>query len=166
MQKTGTVAELLHQIGPCAETGIKDQIRQRCKEIKPSATNAEIDELLETPIPMGTTLYIYATGSAPGTLVCNASRPPSYSGAQPDGVPDNNCKKEYDVIDTLVDTDQAGRGFGDLNLHGQPYMRKRGGPLIGKDLVEWTSSSGYGNLLGRLELSNAVSGQVRFKKPN
>jgi hypothetical protein len=161
IQKTGTIKELLDQIGGSANT-IKNELIQRCHEISPTVTDADVTKLLDTQLPMGTHLYISASGTG---LTIGNSPPAAAKGASADGKTEI-ATKEYAVVDTLVDTRAGQYGFGDDSLHSQPFMKRKGGPLTGVDEVDWTSSSGFGGLLGHMEFTNSVQGSETFSKPN
>lgn len=171
IQKTGTIMELLNQVGNCANTTTVDGIVQRCMEIQPKASKAKILTLLDTPIPMGSTLYIYLPdGDQNKDLVISATRPKSFGNVNPDGVDgsSNPCNSNtYPLVGTLVNT-TPGNGFkqGDDILMGEPYEKVAGDTLMGVDRADWTLSSGFGNLLGQLHFSNQVLGQAKFSRPN
>ena len=54
---------------------------------------------------------------------------------------------------------------GDDSLHDQPYTLPVG-EYSATDTGKWTPSSGYGNILGRLNFSDVVSGNASFSAPN
>jgi hypothetical protein len=167
LQQAGTVLALLKQVdsqstSTCQMGGVMAQLLQRCKEIKPGTTQAELTTLLGgATIPMGATLYLYRTQNGLGNLTVSQTPPPTKSDEAPDGNLTSSmtsCSNSYNVLGTLVDTSSltTGTGEGDDNLHGQPYESSAGG-LTSTDLAGLFLSSGYGNLLGQLNFANTVS---------
>ena len=76
---------------------------------------------------------------------------------------------------TLVYGEPGSNPKGDDSLHDQPYMSgpqptgsgtTPDGDFQATDTGKWTPSSGYGNLLGRLNFSDVVSGSANFSSPN
>jgi hypothetical protein len=163
MQQTGTIMQLLQEVdgqpgSTCALSTEIAALLQRCKEIKPGCTQAEMEALFsQTLCPMGSTLYLYRSAHGTGPLVINNFLPPMKSIQNPDGsntAPLANCEDSYDVMGTLVDTSALSTGGvgGDDDLHGSPYMVS-GEDAIATDHAQFFLSSGYGNLLGQLKFS-------------
>jgi len=166
LQQTGTILQLLKQVdGQPASTvplaTAEAQLLQRCKEIKPGCTEAEMETLLaNTPLPMGLTVYLYRSNAGTGPLVITTYRPITKSTATPDGsttTPLATASNTYNASGTLVDTDSLSTGGmgGDDNLHRAPYMNSYE-IAVATDHANFISSSGYGNLLGQLQFSNTI----------
>lgn len=177
IQSLGNIDQLLTQVTTgnqlvpsCSKANIIKAMTQRCYEIKPTATVAEINALWQTPLPIGQTAYIYidpatknlkafGQAQAPPTLVANS---------QPDGAPLDpqlNCESDYSLDSGMVNTAHGGGHAGDDNLHDRPYTNQSGG-LHGQDHATLVLSSGFNNLLGQLSFSNTTSGVENFSRPN
>ncbi|CAN5623517.1 hypothetical protein BH10CYA1_BH10CYA1_42680 [soil metagenome] len=177
IQTLGNIDQLLTQVTTgnqlvpsCSKTNIIKALTQRCYEIKPNATPAEIAALWQTPLPIGQTAYIYidpatknlkafGQAQAPQTLVANS---------QPDGAPLDpqlNCESDYSLDNGMVDVAQGSSNAADDNLHDRPYSNWNGS-LHGQDHATLILSSGFNNLLGQLSFSNTTSGVENFSRPN
>jgi hypothetical protein len=177
LQQAGTVLALLNQVdsqstSTCQMEGVMAQLLQRCKEIKPGTTQAELNALLGgASLPMGATLYLYRTESGLGNLTVSQTPPPTKkSNLMPDSNPNASlaqCSNSYNVMGTLVDTSSltTGTGQGDDNLHGQPYLASSGG-FTTTDYAGFVLSSGYGNLLGELNFFNSVTSSPSGSTPS
>ncbi len=174
IQRTGTIDALLDQVtsgnqlnGSCTKAKILASMSERCYEIKPSATAAEISALWQQEVPMGKTFYIYLD-TANNKLIISETQPPTYKGAAPDGNPNDTntvCVSQYGLTGNLVDVPISGVPA-DLNLHEVPY-ENHSGNLTGSDHATWVLSSGYQNLLGKLQFANTTQGNVEnFSRPN
>jgi hypothetical protein len=177
IQITGTIDQLLTQVTSgsqlmptCTKQKIMAALTQRCLEIKPTASGAEIQALWNTPLPIGQTAYIYldplsknlktfGQAAAPTTLIANST---------PDGAPlDQNiaCESNYSLDENMIDVPKANGGIADNNLHDRPYTVPQGA-MFGQDHATLVLSSGYQNLLGQLSFSNTTSGVENFSRPN
>jgi len=175
LQETGSIDALLNQVttGPgatCAKTIILNQLTQRCFEIKPDAVPADVQALWTRTIPMGTTMYVYLnTATNKLDIMLAPQKPPTYvAGVKPDGVPNGSptdCNNQYQLDNIFVNVPK-GSTEADLNLHDQPYTRHGNGNLIGEDHANLTLSTGFNNLLARLQFSNTVQGVENFSRPN
>ncbi|HEY9786633.1 MAG TPA: hypothetical protein V6D17_14625 [Candidatus Obscuribacterales bacterium] len=158
--ETGSIWELLVQCdNGClmSRGGTLDQIYQRCVQILPSVNRTTVVDLLKnTDIPVGKTLYLYRVGNS---LVCNESKPTTYSGIVPDGLPPDleGCMTvRYDACQVNATSD--------AKLHAQPYLWS--GSVTGIDRAMWQTSSGHQNLLGRMVFSNDAEGGGTYCQPN
>ncbi len=179
--------------GGCGTSTVFSKLLQRCQEIQPSVTAAQVKALLgSNTLPMGAKLYIYLPGANPnsstpyGGLTMDVGPPPAFSGVLPDGQPVNpksHCECSYNLINLMVDVERDPPVKGsdlnsssppavwqaDLNLHWQPYTQTKtmaNTDLYGYDHAMWQDSSGAGNLLGHLEFANTVQGGDQFAAPN
>jgi hypothetical protein len=174
----------------CGTQTVMNQLYYRCKQIQPSCTLQDVQNLLASnSMPMGEKFYIYLPkADQTASLVMDAGPPPSFSSAIADGQPvdpTNHCQGEYGLVNKMVDVtrnpqywgvgpESTAISEGDLNLHAQPYYGPTTpiGPdgqiagLTGIDHALWQTSSGYGNLLGHLEFANTVLGGNMFNTPN
>jgi hypothetical protein len=176
IQRTGTIDALLDQVtsssvtqvnANCKKASILNAMSERCAEIKPDATPAEIAALWQQDLPMGKTFYVYLNTTT-NKLVISETQPPTYKGAAPDGNPNDTnvvCVSQYGLTGNLVDVPIGGLPADD-NLHEVPYTQ-HSATLLGSDHANWTYSSGYQNLLGKLQFANTTSGGVEnFSRPN
>ena len=141
--KPGTLSQLFPQAGG---QNIMEQIAQRMYQMKPDATAAEINSVLNGRVlPMGAIMYIYK--SLAGTLTMTTSPPPWVNG---NAVPDGNPQFSHVTYSTLyTSVDAAGDGGAPV----YPYMRSNP-VLYGDDQVTFTPSSGHNNLLGEVSFSH------------
>ena len=162
--RPGNIVELANQAAQVVNTTLVNNqnpiiafIKQRMKEIKPSATDAEMNELLTgNTVDLSTTFYIWLdntntfrmTQTAPqwGNQVANTNITPDGS-ASPLGV-------SFPTIGLSVDpTGEC--GFNQSLFAVQPDPAT---DYLGVDTATWTPSSGASNLLGTLQFSEAISG--------
>ncbi|HEY9755677.1 MAG TPA: hypothetical protein V6C97_10985 [Oculatellaceae cyanobacterium] len=150
--------------------------------------------LNDTSGPAGCGIHIYACNGAPPSAVMpnytaqTADGSPgsnSYSadyqayvnGQAANG--NNGCSLNYalyqggaGLVDVSIDGNShelatTGTVKGDDFLHEQPYTQVNpGGEFTATDTAKWVPSSGYKNLLGRLNFSDVVSGSATFSAPN
>lgn len=159
-----------------------DYIVGRCRQICPSATQAEIDAFVgvldTTVIRPGTQFYIYAPEvfnadgepikGAANPFVISTTRPPGYTGAAPDGTVlggGSGPSVSYSI--------QRGGQCGimnpdnDFGIHAVMYRNDATANFTGTDSGKLTRSSGYDNMLGRIEFSNSVTGSCAlFSEPD
>lgn len=171
LQREATIRDLINQVGlgKCATTMLIHKLYMRAKEIDPEVKRRYVVELLNTKLPMGKSLYIYSPG--PGSsLIISEKKPPGYSGFVPDSdEPAMPCESVYPLDGLTVNTDAYQRS----NLHGvgddlvrRKIFMNQDGKFFGTDKATLKLSSGYGNLLARLEFSNRVEGQAQYWTPN
>ncbi|MBX9877214.1 MAG: hypothetical protein K2Y22_02040 [Candidatus Obscuribacterales bacterium] len=141
--KPGTLSQLLPQAGA---NNIMEQIAQRMYQMKPEATAAEINSVLNgRTIPMGAVMYIYK--NLAGALTMTSTPPPWVNS---NAVPDGNPQFSHVTYSTLFrSVDAAGDGGAPV----YPYMHSSP-ELYGDDQVTFTPSSGHNNLLGELNMSH------------
>lgn len=151
----------------CALTSTMTSILKRCQQIKPSYTRQELDALLNSQdLPLGATLYIYASGS---NLVMSQT-PPSWM--VPGTVADGgaaSCGEPYRIMGETVNVrftmfNATAEHFGDGDFNFSPFTKEPEGTC--QDAAIWTPSSGYNNLLGELRFQNSCSGGGFFCQPN
>jgi hypothetical protein len=177
MESTGTVGELLNEVGSCVNNQLLGDMLQRVNEIKPGTSMGALQAMLNAPsaqIPMRGNLYIHLVDpkNPSSALVCDANQPSTYtSGLTADGPtsgPDFCDSPQYDLYNGgvgMIDTAANFGNKGDNNLHDRPY-RSVSGNLTGQDHAYFQTSSGFGNLLGKLEFSNTTQGEDDFSRPN
>lgn len=143
--RAGSLREFLTQ---CNASNVLTHITQRMHQIKPEASDAEIQSVLNTPcIGMASTFYIY---KANNKLTIGSNKPGAvYS--SPDGAPFDvkKTQRTYDLNKVFINVSKDG---------GAPVNPFGYGPdAKGTDRCIYTPSSGYRNLLGILEFSNSTS---------
>jgi hypothetical protein len=118
------------------DDSVFNSLLQRCREIQPSTTAEKLSSLLQihlSEIEIEKPLYIFLPEADPTKeLVISENKPATYTGIPPDGVP-NQCSNSFEKT--------AGSG----GISG--YYKGR----------IWTPATGFGNLLGRLELTSPNS---------
>jgi hypothetical protein len=155
----GTIGQYLAQIGNGADTSIIPQLKQRIREIKPSATSAEIDTLLAShTIDLGETFFIYLVGDS---LVLTATPPPwLVSDTSSDGNA-QTISSDFQTIGYSVDP-PGEAGFTNVIFQQTPNPSS---VLVGHDRVVFTPSSGFNNLLGTIEFREQVETPTSFTLP-
>lgn len=156
----GTIKELLDQ---CQSTQILAALKRRIKMIKPSATAAEIDAVLNSDEKLELQhdaqgefkMYIYMNQTT-HNLVCTATKPSNYvASATPDGATMTE-ERAYPLLTEYINPPL------DFDIHLQPWRSYPANPWLwtGHDRAVFKKSSGYNNLLGQLRFENQVSGQA------
>lgn len=153
----GKVGQLLNQIAGGNQGKLERvatlmaQVRSRVRQIKPEATDADINALINSQtLDLQEVLYIYMPDPATRTLVCS-HRPPSWvtSVVQADGQSMYVDSTAYPTLGTIANPP------GELAVHDVLfYNMPDPGSNTAHDEVIWRRSSGYGNLLGTLEFRN------------
>lgn len=164
----GTLSELFQQaLTPSQTAMVTAQVVQRMLEIDPTTTAAQALGWLNgltTPIPMNSTWYIVHNANTPGIGGWSfTSTPPSGAtsgGAGPSPAADGSAQYytsgNYQTIDMTVDADF------DNDIHQQLYTQTPDPSTtsLGMDVVVWTPSSGYQNMLGQITFQNYCSGTL------
>lgn len=164
----GSVGSLKQFLRQCGENGtsILQQVEQRIYQIKPEATAAEINEVLEKQcIGMNSNLVIYRTSKAEGDKLCISSlgqAPQRCQYQNPDGTK-QTAQSDYHLDNKSVNV------LSDANAPVFPFMEHP--DPVGKDSCFFTPSSGYRNLLGVMEFQNSTayadgSSVGRYADPN
>ncbi|HEY9717462.1 MAG TPA: hypothetical protein V6C69_08335 [Trichormus sp.] len=186
-----TVYAYLNQISGCALSGVINDLTQRCCEIQPNTTSAQVIALLQRPVAlyMNTNLYICKTNpsdptsgltitsTAPNsasTYFASPNTPPTPDGNNVAGT-SSDCKSpQYGLSGGsgqggLVDSQSLnGVSGGDNNLHDQPFMNQSGS-IDAQDHADFILSSGYQNELGKLDFYQTIQtspGGDQFSRPN
>jgi hypothetical protein len=143
--------------------------------------------LMDTSGVNNTGLHIFAC-TTPTSAATAPANVPFWTNQNPDGIPSSSaqCSQTYSLINGgagMVDVSINGNGAeavnplntgspvkGDNSLHDQPYtqINPPGVDFTANDTGKWTPSSGYGNMLGRLNFADVVSGgaTATFSSPN
>ncbi|MBY0546193.1 MAG: hypothetical protein K2W95_02820 [Candidatus Obscuribacterales bacterium] len=153
----------------------------RMRQMKPSADQAEIDNfvnnVLDTrKINPGTTHYIYVaeTTTPSGQLVQGAftlstTRPPGFSGDGPDGSVIPFSGGGNSISYSIQKDGDCGiiNANRDWDIHAVMYHNQTDANFTGVDTARTIRSSGFNNVLGRVEFANAASGSAsRFSEPD
>ncbi len=171
LQREASIMQLLEQValGDCDQSKLVKHLYQRVKEIDPTTSQDYFKQLLNTKLPMGKTLYIYSP--KPGEkIIISETKPQSFSGFVPDAKGEVlKCENEYPLDGVMVNTDGAhpknNLATGDDYVRRMVFMKQEGS-FTGYDKASFKLSSGYGNLLGRLEFSNLAEGSAEYWQPN
>ena len=148
-------------------------IADRCNQIKPTDDNnngipdggEQARALLSGKTwRLGEVAYLYAPQPDNGqTNLVLSSSPPGWANAstQPDGTPLPKRSGTYNLNQTLVNPHHDG------GIHDIMYREHPGGGINAEDTVTWTPSSGFQNLLGKVQFTNSASGTASgFCKPD
>jgi hypothetical protein len=149
--RTGTVSQLLAQIGNGADTLIMNQLVERIREIKPDTTLADINTLFaDNLLEMGDTFYVYEID---GALTMTQTPPPwVVANTSADGNP-QDIFSTFETIGFSVNPPGEG-GLKNVMFEQTPDPASNG---IGKDEVIWIPSCGFNNLLGTLQFQESVT---------
>lgn len=148
----GTLTQILAQVGngSGAEQTLLAQLRQRMREIKPEATESEINAVLSSrTIGLGQRLYIYLNDSK----LQLTDVPPSW--LVPNTVPDGAeqiIASSFQTIGTAVNP-PGDSGFRNIVFSEMPNPASFG---RGREEAIFTPSSGFNNLLGTLEFRSRI----------
>jgi len=121
-------------------------------QIKPGASQEEINNVLNSQVAFGQVSYIYQQGGSAGQLVLSTSPPPFpiNAAAQPDG--------SQQVFDTgLVNLNGSIVNVPECEGYPNPWDCPAI-PANGQNKILWTPSSGFNNFLGILRFMNCASG--------
>lgn len=137
-----------------AFNGVMDNIVQRCKEMSPAITKADVEAVLKTQqLPLGGELYLFLKN---GKLSLSQTAPAwAVPGTRADGAT-KEFGAEYDAhryVDAFKD--------GDFD---SPYGRND--PISCADKAHWIPGTGFNNLLGELRFTNTCTGGGEFCQPN
>lgn len=163
----GNIAQLCAQSDPNGDpTVICKMIEQRMREINPSATNAEMYQVLgldstgatavansAQTIDLGQTFYIWYDGK---TFQMTQTLPPWITTVSS---PDGNAQSDATNYPTIgLSVDPVGEcGFNQTLFADQPNPQT---DYLGVDTTTWTPSSGFNNLLGSLSFGESISGSA------
>lgn len=179
LERAGTIKQLIMAVQDpgCANDTIA-AIANRCKQIQPQTSDADVEKLLNTKLEMAepnvakwenaNKVYIYLPGgdlSAP--LVCNAGPPPKLTGNAPDGCcsypnTNNACYTNTYYLDgSIVDSEH------DQKVHIRPYIEiDNANPLRCIDHADWQPGSGADNNFGRMTFTEIGLGTTTFTHIN
>jgi len=187
-----TVYAYLNQVNGCAIGPVLTNLVQRCCEIAPTVKDpvngivptslASVTNLLKSnqaTLYMGQSLYICKAVATDPTspLVISNNQPSTYIGSIPDGSNTSlnvgSCSQTYGTSSSgaggLLDSKSLdGVSGADNNLHDQPFMQEQGS-IDATDHADFILSSGYQNLLGKLDFYQTIStngGTDQFSRPN
>jgi hypothetical protein len=176
-------------------TNVLGQLTQRCNEIVPGTTPAQVQALLQQlQLPMGADLYVYCPDDQ-GVLIANNAPPPwlqgtseptspgsiaadgnpvkvqeaNYSGSYPDGPMFNmfNAQIGGSSPDNFYNdpTNSSTNLLGDNNVHEAMFTTFKG-TVSTDNFITWTPSSGANsNCLGNLFFGNEVNINGTFSSP-
>lgn len=158
----GTVPQLLTQVGNGAYSVVA-LISQRIHQIKPEATQAEIDNLLNnTTIELDSIKYIYMIDDTSRQLVFSATPPKTLvTRVAADGQLQAYSSGSYTTLYKAVNA-YAANGLNIYFMVPPPVNSS----AIAADYAYYTPSSGYRGNLGSVRFENTISGGGTFCKPN
>ncbi|HEY9730929.1 MAG TPA: hypothetical protein V6C89_03405 [Drouetiella sp.] len=179
LEAPGTIKQLINAVQSpgCAADTIA-AIANRCKQIQPKVSDAEVSALLDTQLPMANPasptwanarkLYIYLPGGdLSAKLQIDAGPPPKLTGNAPDGCcgypnTSNACYTNTYYLDgSIVDSEN------DQKVHIRPYVQiDPATPLNCIDHADWQPGSGADNNFGRMTFSEIGLGTTTFTHIN
>ncbi|GEM_PF-2200078 len=136
-------------------------ITNRIYQIKPDATQAEINSVLNYPLALGKIYYVYATGTAPNNhITITTTQPPwmqALGGAATaaDGTP-HVFQKKWDLVNGLGSMANPGHDF---DIHDRLFLNVQPGSAVDTLTVTYTPASGAYDLLGTVKFTDAASNQ-------
>jgi len=179
LEAPGTIKQLINAVqspGCAAETIAA--IANRCKQIQPKTSDADVSALLDTQLPMAPPnsptwanarkLYIYLPGGdLSAKLQIDAGPPPKLTGNPPDGCcgypnTNNACYTNTYYLDgSIVDSTN------DQKVHMRPYLEiDPVSPLKCIDHADWQPGSGADNNFGRMTFTEIGLGTTTFTHIN
>ncbi|MBS2002862.1 MAG: hypothetical protein U0103_10790 [Candidatus Obscuribacterales bacterium] len=179
LQGPGTIKQLIQAVQDpgCANDTIA-AIANRCKQIQPQTTDADVDKLLNTTLEMAPPntpkwenahkIYIYLPGGdLSAKLIISESPPPKLTGNPPDGCcsypnTNNACYTNTYYLDgSIVDSEH------DQKVHIRPYLEiDDTNPLRCIDHADWQPGSGADNNFGRMTFTEIGLGTTTFTHIN
>lgn len=169
VSKEGSLMTLMeqvssHSLNPFALAEMRRFLENRLWQIKPDASQAEIDALITlAPIEMKQKYYLYLDSNRNFQLSKNAPfwvNPKSPSQTTPDGKLHTYNSNPYNLVGTLVNSPA------DFNIHEKPFLDDSKSLMLGQLTASFTPSSGANNLLGLLKFSERAWGAGLFTNAN
>jgi hypothetical protein len=165
--------DTISNLGNFVQSGFGPQldsyIAERCKQIAPKDGDTQYrTSMAHNTLVVGQTYYIYADNAstiAPGSstdphLVMSTTPPSWLAATVPDGTPDSR-HNTYNIVMTAINPHH------DRGIHDIMYTETPSSGINGTDTATWTPSSGFGNLLGKVQFTDAASGSAGgFCKPD
>lgn len=155
-------------------SSILDLLWQRCREIYPPVTRAEVITLISSPqalLPPGATLYIYQPAVGQPLVISRNAPPwaPDAATITPEGRFPPVSSTWDDQLDNYSINSKLGVGGntrGDANTPDQAYTISYGENIWARDTVEWRPSAGARKFLGELVFRCETMHGEYFAKPN
>ncbi len=173
VSKDGSLLDLMQQVAshdpnPLHHKGrleLKRFLENRMWQIKPDASQAEIDEIIDGKVhglAVGKKYYLYLDKHRKFKLDLT---PPFWidplTGETPDGTAHEYGTIPFSLLGTLVNTP------GDFNVHNIPFIDSSGPTIFDRLHASFTPSSGANNLLGVVKFSETSFGvPVMFSNAN
>ncbi|MBY0552304.1 MAG: hypothetical protein K2W95_33805 [Candidatus Obscuribacterales bacterium] len=163
VSKEGSILALTAQASKLAILPMKRFLENRMWQMKPDATQLEIDAVVSlVPIELRAKYFLYLDKNRQFQL---SKTPPFWvdvrDSAQltPDGEP-RHFVTGYDLRDTLVNSNA------DFNIHIKPYLDDTKAFIWGEVGAHFTPSSGANNLLGVIKFTESAKGGGLFSDAN
>ncbi len=116
--KDGTLVELMAQINPLGAVELGRFVDNRIRQIKPTASDAEIIAVLSTKLKLRSKYYLYMNQTS-GNLVMDTQAPPWLDpnfGTVADGKPKIFPGIPFNLVPTLINPHH------DFNIHDEPFL--------------------------------------------
>lgn len=163
VSKDGSIMALTAQASKFAILPMKRFLENRMWQMKPDATQLEIDAVISlVPIELGAKYFLYLDKDRRFQL---SKTPPfwvdvrDYSQLTPDGKP-RTYSTPYDLRNTLVNSNA------DFNIHIKPYLDDTKAIIVGEVGASFTPSCGANNLLGVIKFTESAKGGGLFSDAN
>lgn len=164
ISKAGTI----HELGDFVQSGFGTQlenfIAERARQINPQNGESQARSLLSSNrLNLGDIVYIYAPkpdGNGKNLIWSSTLPPWAASNTQPDGTP-VSASSTYNIVQTAVNPHH------DAGIHDILYRDHPSSGINGTDTATWTPSTGFHNLLGKVQFQNSAAGYASgFCKPD
>lgn len=167
--REGSILQLMrqvanHSVQKTASMELRRFLENRMWQIKPDATQAEIDSILESKtLSLRQKYYIYLDKDRKFTL--SATRPFWIADLPSDPTPDGKTHPfvtaPFSLLGTLVNP------AADFDIHEMPFLDSSGPTIFGVLSANFTPSSGANNLLGVVKFQETTFGApVLFSNAN
>ncbi len=148
MSAEGSLDELL--LDSNAPNTVRRDLTVRMHQIKPDATDSEIESVFSSKVPFRKTSYIYLDPSTK-TLVLSAVKPNPLTNIDPDGNKVGFTTGEVDLNGRIVNV-PGEEGY------PNPWDCPPPQPGTAHNEGQWWPGTGFHNLLGKLRFRNCASG--------
>lgn len=169
ISQEGTVIQLGNWVKPGFGKQLEDFVAERARQINPKNGEAQARALLnQHTLNLGEIAYIYAQAPDNGKPDLEwSNNPPPWASSEvgPDGTMISETAT-YNLTQRLVNPTKDG-GIHDIMYRAHPDANDPGNAITSTDVASWTPSTGWMNLLGRVQFTNTAAGTAAgFCKPD
>lgn len=167
ISQSGTVKELGNFVQDGFGDQLEDFIAERATQINPQTGDSEVRALLSSnKLNLGDIVYIYvpkpdSQNAADKKFIWSKTIPSwAVAGTTPDGK-EVTASSTYNIVNTAVNPKHDG------GIHDIMYRSHPNDGINGTDTAIWTPSTGFQNLLGKVQFHNSAAGYASgFCKPD